>query len=147
MCIIAGAVAGCAAVMQTGPIIDSYNRARCVSPRQDPTMRVWDQEIELRNDALVRVSGARAFSGAVRVTYLADGREVVAAKVGDYYYPLDIRMDDTREHLYIRTEGCSPLANTPFGGCGVTLFEYDLNARQQTHRQRVVRASLSTECP
>jgi hypothetical protein len=147
ICLIAGTLGGCAAAIQSGPIIDSYNRARCVAPKQSLVMREWDDEIRLRNDTRVRVSGARSFSGAVRVTYQADGREVIAAKVGDYYYPLDIRCDDTREHLYVRTEGCSPLANTPFGGCNVTLFEFDLNQREQLRRQRVAGASLTEICP
>lgn len=96
----------------------------------------------LQDGSRVRISSHRAFSTPVRVQYLSDSEVIDAARMGDYYRPYDIRLDYTSNRLYSRIEGCSPLGN-----CSSTLFEYDLLAREQVERNRVVAASLTEICP
>jgi hypothetical protein len=132
------ALAGCAPVLRTGGIIDRYNQGECVALQR--TRNGTLEALLLNNTARVEVIGG--FSGHVNVAYLDDGKVVTAAKVGDYFRIIDVRTDPASNVLQIRSAGCRPA----FGGCGTTLFEFDLKNRDRLERKRVD-AVLVAECP
>jgi len=77
----------------------------------------------------------------VTVTYLASGEHFVAANVGDYVYPYDIRINNQNGRLDILASGVA-------GGIWerTVLFEYDLRARREIAQRGVTYKDLPAAC-
>jgi hypothetical protein len=97
--------------------------------------------LSLRDGSQVIVSGLRLPGGWIEVSYPATGQKFVAAKVGDYVYPSDVRIDAQNDLLYVKATGL-------VGGISqrTYLFEYDLRQHRLLTRRRV-KGALPEECP
>lgn len=144
--LILGMLSACTRTIRSGAIIDGYNGAECVpvhfGPGISPPTRAWDYSTATHRGIKVHISGAEMPGGRIDLRYLADGRDIVAADAGDYIYPADVRLDQSRDKLFSKASGI-PAA---FGGPQTWLFEFDLNSRQQIGRARVDPTVLTKEC-
>lgn len=144
--LVLGMLSACTRTIRSGAIIDGYNGAECIpvqfGPGITPPTRAWDYSIATRRGVTVHISGAEMPGGRIDLGYLPDGPDIVAADAGDYIYPADVRLDQSREKLYSKASGV-PAA---FGGPQTWLFEFDLNSRKQIGRARVDPKVLTKEC-
>jgi hypothetical protein len=138
--------ASCRGPLRSSVLIDAYRTADCVTPTfatgvQPPT-RGWDTPIAIAGGAKATVVGADMVGGNITIRYAADGVEVVAAQPGDYIYPNDVRLNRSRDRMYVKARGAA-------GGIWeeTWLYEYDLLKREQVRRERVHPDVLSPECP
>ena len=137
--------AGCAITDSNAQIVKDYTAATCISPSVDPrarnTTRVWRNTVILHDGSRVTIKGVQAPGGRIALVYPATNRETIAVDPGDYVYPSDVRLDNRREHLYIKAHG---LAGGIFAR--TWLFEYDLAQHQLLKRIRVSADILPAEC-
>jgi hypothetical protein len=136
----------CRRPIRSGVLINAYRTADCVTPSfakgvQPPT-RGWGAPIALAGGSKATVHGAEMVGGNVSIRYEPDGLEVVAAQPGDYIYPNDVRLNSSRDRLYVKASGAA---------AGIWqetwLYEYDLLKRQQVRRDRVHPDALPSACP
>lgn len=138
--------ASCLIPARSSSLIDAYRTAACVTPTfakgVHPPTRGWDTTITIASGSRATVEGAEKVWGRIVVWYESDALPVTAVKPGDYIYPSDVRLNDSRDRLYVKASGLA-------GGMSqqTWLYEYDLQARQQVRRQRVHPESLPPECP
>jgi hypothetical protein len=137
--------AGCTRIIRKGPLIDRYNAAECVpvvyGPGITPPTRAWDTTVTTRAGVVVHVKGEDMVFGRIVVKYASDGEVKVAVNAGDYIYPEDVRLDASTGRLYVRARGIAVL-----DGEQTWLFEYDLNRRRETGRNRVDEKVLPQLC-
>jgi len=136
----------CSGSSKTAPIIEEYRSAACILPigyakqTYPPTLE-WDQTLTLRDGIAVQIHGLEAPGARIAVKYQSSGAEVGVTEMVDYIYPTDIRIDNKREILYVKTDG--------YVG-GITkrtcLFAFDLNKRARILREEVDNSALPPEC-
>ena len=110
-------------------VVDRYAHAVClpVGPLGSinlPT-RSWDETLKMRTGAPVHVSGAQMVGGGVVLTYPPSVREYSPADSGDTSYPAEVRVDPSRDLLFVR------MSVVPIQGWEAVpiLFEFDLRKR------------------
>lgn len=132
---------------RTASIIDQYGVAVCILPLgyakqiQPPTVE-WDQTLALRDGTSVQVHGIQAPCARIVVKYRKSGDEIGVTEMVDYVYPTDIRIDNNREILYVKTDGY--VAGMTKRTC---LFAFDLNKKVRIAREEVDNSVLPPECP
>jgi hypothetical protein len=147
--VLAGAgVSGtaCGRPLRSGVLIDAYRAADCVGPTfargVKPPTRGWDTRIAIAGGSAAIVEGADMVSGDIRLRYEPDREEIVAVDPGDYISPHDVRLNRSRDRLYVKARGAA---------AGVWqqtwLYEYDLLNRREVRRNRVHPDALPPECP
>ena len=102
----------------------------------------WESAVSLQDGSRVVVSGAGWASGEVVVTYLSTNQKCTAAKPHDYIAPVDIRIDNRTDMLYIAASGLA-------GGVWqqTWLFAFDLKGRRQTESRKIRYKDLPAGCP
>jgi hypothetical protein len=137
----------CSRPNKTAAIIEEYRAATCILPlgyakqTYPPTLE-WDQTLTLRDGTAVQIHGLEAPGARIAAKYQSSGAdEVGVTQMVDYVYPTDIRIDNKREILYVKTDG--------YVG-GITkrtcLFAFDLNKRKTIIREEVDNSVLPPEC-
>jgi hypothetical protein len=139
-------LSGCLASSKSGELLDGYRAATCVTPlaepkRIQPPTREWDAVLSLRDGSKVAVFGYQAVGGHISVKYGRPEVEAVVANSGDYVYPSDVRVDNSRDIMYVKTSGLG-------GGLRqeTWLFEYDLAKHSRLRVARVDPTVLPPEC-
>jgi len=118
----------CARPARSAPLIDAYARAECAAPlvrgKLTRTAREWGSTLSVLSGRKVTVVGAQLAGSVIQVRYGASGKTGIAATVGDYVSPADVRIDRRLERLYVRADGRA-------GGLvrETVLFEYDIGQR------------------
>src|SRR5262245_12577395 len=107
--------------------------------------RSWSYKVRIQNGEEVLVDGKEAPGGVVGVTFGSTGQREIAVRPGDYVYPVDVRIDATRQLLYVKAHGGPAWAVRPV--TETLLFEYSLPLRKQTNSQLVDPDVLPPECP
>jgi hypothetical protein len=140
-------LSACSHVLQHGPIISAYESATCVPPHQLGAVnfpdREWDNSITDSHGEAVRVLGAQMPGGRIEVRYGSDEGAVIAANAGDYIYPDDVRVDKTKQKIFVKASGITAALSAP----QTWLFEFDLIQRKQSEFARVDPTVLPTQCP
>jgi hypothetical protein len=90
----------------------------------------------------VTVQAAARLGGGVAVTYEPGGQRYIAADPYDYIYPMDIRVDNENDILYVAASGL-------LGGLRqqTWLFVFDLHERKPIARLKVRYKDVSAACP
>jgi len=133
----------CHRPVSNAPIIEHYRAATCIPvSTMSPYTRKWDTVLTLSDGSKVKVRGAQMPSGRITVSYVANGRESVAADPGYYVYPSDVRLDSRSDLLYVKARGLA-------GGISqqTWLFEYDLRGQRLLKSLEVADSVLPAECP
>ena len=135
------AVGGC--MDSTSSLLAKYRSATCIPFSRGPGHeRHWEMTIPLR-DGSKAVVGAAAWAGGMAVvTYPPAKQEYVAARPGDYIYPVDLRIDPQNDVLYVAATGLA-------GGVWeqTWLFAFDLKERRQIARRKIRYKDLPADCP
>jgi hypothetical protein len=137
----------CNHVVRNSPTITGYKNAECIPTRADdsesnPPTRMWDVSLKASSGENIRIRGAQMPGGRIDVQYASDGSIVTAANAGDYIYPADVRIDKSKQRLFVKASGITAVFDRP----QTWLFEFDLNRRSQIDRARVDPAVLPQEC-
>jgi hypothetical protein len=144
--LVAALLASCGGPVGTGVLIERYSAAGCVpvTLRLDigPPTRVWDSTLRIREGQNVHVSGMQMPGGRIDVKYSSDGHQAVAAYPYDYIYPEDVRVNLSRELLYVKANG----ERASNGKAETWLFEYSLRDRRETTRLLVDPNMLPPVC-
>jgi hypothetical protein len=127
-------------------IVDEYRAAVCILPigyakKTQPPILEWDQTLALRDGTAVQVHGLQAPGARIAVKYPKSGAEIGVTEMVDYVYPTDIKIDNNREILYVKTDGyvAGMIKRT-------RLFAFDLNKRVTIAREEVDNSVLPPEC-
>jgi hypothetical protein len=124
-------------------LLARYRAATCLPFSVGPGKENhWDSAVSLRDGSKVAVTGAGWASGQVVVTYLSTNEKCIAAKPHDYIAPVDIRIDNRTDMLYIAASGLA-------GGVWqqTWLFAFDLKERRQTASRKIRYKDLPAGCP
>ena len=107
-----------------------------------PPTRGWDTTIRLASGAKAAISGADMVSGNITLRFEVDGAQVVAVQPGDYIYPKDVRLSQSRDRLFVKASGLA-------GGIWdeTWLYEFDLLERKRVRKNRVDADVLPPDCP
>jgi len=112
-------------------LINEFTAAQSLPtlPKEKPTgwePPKWRNEIHLNNGLQVRIEGFGFVGGEVVAIYGDDNKSRLVAHPGDYVYPSEIRIDPSRQRLYV-------LANGFAAGIWkeTRLYEFDLVKRKQ----------------
>jgi hypothetical protein len=139
-------VLSCQRPARSGRLIEMYRNADCVTPSfakgvQPPT-RGWDATITIIGGSKATIQGVDMVSGTIDIRYEPDGPSLEAVDPGDYIYPSDVRVNASRDRLYVKAQGSA---------AGIWeetwLYEYDLRNRKQAAKQLVHPDVLPAECP
>ena len=105
---MATSVLGCARPIRSGDLIDCYRAARCVpiaAVSMSSPSRSWNYKTDTQAGDEILVEGFQGPGGVVTVTFGPNAQREIAARPGDYIYPVDVRLDSAREHLYVKAHG------------------------------------------
>ena len=132
--------------LRSGHIIEQYRSAECVTPgiseKALPTTREWDATLRMADDLTVHIMAGEYVGGHVIVRYLPDGQDKMIVPPEDYIYPRDVRVDKTRNFLYLKSSGLAA------GLWSETwLYEYDVRQHKILSRVLVDPTVLPPECP
>jgi len=140
-----GAVA-CQGPARSGAVIDRYRSAECVRPciAKDvwPATRGWDATVIVAGGAKVKIQGADMIDGRIVVRHEPNGPRIVAVEREDFIYPTDVRFDEARGILFVKTSG---LAGDRWPQ--TWLYEYDLKRNRKISRLLVDPEVIPPECP
>ena len=135
----------CAVPLRSVTLINAYITADCLTPvfapGVHPPTRGWNTTIPIAGGAKATITGATLVGRDVEVRYESDGSEKTVVKYKDYIYASDVRLNDARDRLYVKTSGSA---------AGIWhetwLYEYDLQKKKQLRKSRVEPAVLPPEC-
>ena len=118
--------AGCSRSAGDTDLLGQFAAATCVPPSQHDSdgARLWRERVTTASGLTVEIRGIEDRTGRIAVDF-GSGDSVPAVDPGDFFAPVEVRLDKLREQLLVKAEGASAMG----GGDETWLFMYDLRKR------------------